>query len=289
MFELQPKQTSQTDVDPILAETYRSAVALVAAVEDLRNHSHTVQTKCCLNSPDESSEGGLQQASSYPELKDKGLSPKTVHDIIGTLQTFMNRMYKLELIRRLPLFPMVAVPETFKGWFNAYKQSLVLQQIPERHRLIYRLLIESAERPGEVCAHKVKDLIDGELVIERAFDEKHRLKETKPGKVRFKGLTLALWGDLIKHAQGRLPEAWLFVDEWGQPYSQGRLYDIWVRAVKAAGLPHISLYAGTRHSRASQKRLEMEKRVAEECRKEIGHSDSGTTMKHYARSRREEL
>ena len=224
----------------------------------------------------------------YYKLVKKCLAEKTIDDIIGALQTFMNRLHRLELINRMPLFPVVSVPEKHKGWINAEKQALILSFIPERHRLIFETLIETAERPGEVCAHKKKDLIDGEIVIERAFDEKGHLKQSKSGKVLYRGISLSLWNKLKEYSRGKLPEAWLFLDEFGKPYSQGRLYDVWKRAATKTNVD-ISLYAGTRRSRASQKRLEKEKEIAEACRKELGHASSVTTMKHYARSRREEI
>lgn len=217
------------------------------------------------------------------------LEMKTVDHIMETLKTFLRRCRRLEIINRLPEFPVISVPEKFKGWFNAEKRALALSFIPERHKIIFETLMESSTRPGEVCAHKVKDLIDGEIAIERAFDEKGKLKESKTGKVSYRGLSLQLWEKLVQRSKGKQPESWLFLDEFGKPYSQGRLYDLWKSALKKAGLPHIGLVAGTRRSRASQKRLEMEKKIAEACRKELDHASSETTMKHYARSRKEQL
>ncbi len=227
----------------------------------------------------------------YYKLIEKKLEPKTIDDIISTMETFMRRLHRLQIIPKLPVFPVVTVPEKHKGWINAEKQALVLSCIPDRadDKKIIRTLLETAERPGEVCAHKTKDLIDVELVIERAFDEKGNLKPLKAGKIIYRGLSLDLWNELVAHAKDTQPEAWLFLDKSGAPYTQGLLYDIWCRAVKKAGLPHISLYAGTRRSRASQKRLEMEKKIAEACRQELSHGSSATTMKHYARSRKEEI
>lgn len=224
----------------------------------------------------------------YYGLVKKKLAAKTIDDIMSTLQTLLNRLYRLELISRMPIFPVVSVPEKHKGWINAEKQAQILSFIPERHRLIYELLIETAERPGEVCAQKKKDLIDGEMVIERAFDEKGHTKQTKSGRVRYCGISLVLWKKLLDYSKDKLPEAWLFLDEFGQPYSQGRLYAIWKRAGKKADI-NISLYGGTRRSRASQKRLEKEKEIAEACRQELGHTSGDVTMKHYARSRREQI
>jgi integrase len=224
----------------------------------------------------------------YFKLRGKNLALKSIKGILGNLQTFLNRLYEAEIIRRAPKGVIVKVPQKARGWLNREKQAQVLSLIPERHRLIFETLMETAERPSEVCAHKKKDLIDGELCIERAFDKTGKLKETKSGRVIYRGISLGLWQKLTDHSKDKLPEAWLFLDRYGEPYSRNKLYRIWERACKKAGVK-ISLYAGTRHSRASQKRLEMEKQVAEACRESLGHTDSRVTMEHYARDRREEI
>lgn len=135
----------------------------------------------------------------YYLLRDKDLSPgkkpspKYIKNILTTLQTFLNRLQHNETISRVPRFPVVRVPQKARGWLNRERQAQVLSFIPERHRLIFEMLVETAERPGEVCAHKRKDLIDGEIVIERAFDERGSLKETKSG-ASFTGVCLSPFG-----------------------------------------------------------------------------------------------
>lgn len=219
-------------------------------------------------------------------LEDKGLSKKSQENIVGTLSSCLHNYS--DDIPRMPKFPKIVVPEKERGWINREKQMEILSAIPDRHRLIFETLIETAERPGEVCAHKKKDLIDGEIAVARAFDEKGRVKETKSGTVHYRGISLALWNKLTEHAREKLPDSWLFLDEHGQPYSRDKLYRIWKRACKQVSVM-ISLSRGTRHSRVSQKRLEKEKEVAEACRQELEHASSSTTMRHYARPRSEEI
>jgi hypothetical protein len=47
------------------------------------------------------------------------------------------------------------------------------------------------------------------------------------------------------------------------------------------------LYVASRHSRVSQLREELERRVAEELRKELAHKSSRVTLRHYVRDDRE--
>jgi integrase len=224
-------------------------------------------------------------ADFYYHLLGKGLSPKSVKNILATFKTFLNSLD--DLVPRLPKFPVVKVPEKAGGWINTQSQCKIVSAIPERHRLIFETLIELWCRPAEVCALKKRDLIDGEVCIERAFDEKGGIKERKSGKVLYRGISLQLYNALIQTNKDKLPEAWLFVDEFGKPYSQARLYDLWMAAGKKVGIK-ISLYAGTRRSRASQKRLEMEKEIAGKIAAELGNTKA-VAMKHYAKSRKEIL
>lgn len=215
-----------------------------------------------------------------------GKAPKTVKNVLATFQTFCNWLYYLEIIQRLPRIPAIKVPQSPRSWINRETQARIISFIPEHHRLVFETLAETAARPGEVCALKVRDLVDGEILLERAFDERGRVKTRKSGKALYRAVSLALWGKLVARSRDRLPEAWLFVDQQGQPYRRERLYKIWVRACKKAEV-RIDLYRGTRTSRASQKRLELEKGHARVIASELGNTEA-VALRHYARDRREE-
>jgi len=221
----------------------------------------------------------------YYHLVGKKLSPKSIKNILATLKTFLKSLD--DLIQRFPNFPSVKVPEKAGGWLNQQKQAEVLDHIPERHRLIFDSLVELSCRPQEAVALKKKDLIDGEVCIERAFDEKGNLKSRKSGKVLYRSVSPRLWQRLVSHSQNALPEAWLFLDEFGKPYSQARLYDIWCRACKNVEVK-ISLYAGTRRSRASQRRLELEKGIVEQISRELGNTKT-VAEKHYIKGKKDAL
>ena len=218
----------------------------------------------------------------------KFLEPKSIKNILGTLHACLKWFWQREeKLFMLPSFPVVSVPQKFRGWLNVERQLKVLSRIFPKHQLIFETLIKTAERPSETCAHKVKDLIDGELVVERAFDKNGNEKSTKANRVTYKALDLELWQKLQRHAEKRFPEDWLFRDTSGKPYTAGRLYKLWIKACEAEGIK-IALVAGTRRSRASQQRLQAEKEVMEKVRAQLGHSNVSTT-RHYARSRKEEL
>jgi integrase len=156
----------------------------------------------------------------------------------------------------------------------------VLSAIAPEHQLIFRLLFETGARPSEVCALKVKDLRDEGVYICRAFDERGYVKGTKTGAAYTRPLSAALFEGLRAFARLSFPEAWLFTYK-GTPYTRRRLYFFWTRACSAVGV-HISLYEGVRHSRASQRREELEAALRDELRKSLEHTSPRTTMQHYA-------
>lgn len=219
-------------------------------------------------------------------LLDKGLSPKSVKNVLGVLQAILMRLFRRGELMRQPAFPVVEVPEKARGWINREKQGRVVALMPEADRLIFETLIETACRPGEVCALRVNDLLDGEVCIDEAFDSWGNLRSTKSGKVRYSGISLDLWKKLREHSEGRSPEDWLFLYR-NEPYRSRRLRNLWNRAAKEAGIK-LSLYFGTRHSRASQIRLKEERKTALEISEKLGNTP-WIAMNKYARDRKEEV
>jgi integrase len=226
--------------------------------------------------------------SLYHALLKKRLSSKTVKHILDTLKTFLNYQYSIEKIDVLPRFPKVKVtPKKPKGWIDREMQEKVISEMPFEHHLIFQVLCETGIRPGEVCALKKKDIQDGGLWIERAFDEKGFLKETKTGNSYLRPISEGLYNRLLEHARFLFPEDFLFRHK-GEPYNRRLLYRLWVRAASKVGVK-ITPYQGSRHSRVSQLRKELENRMHEQLRKELGHSSSITTLRHYALNQKQEL
>ena len=214
-------------------------------------------------------------------LKARKLAPKTVKHVLDTLRAFLNRLHRIDLIERVPVFPRVKAKEAVeKVWIGPDVQDEVIELIAERHRLLYRVLCETGIRPGEVCALKRKDLRPDGLWIERAVDEQGFEKPTKTGKCYLRPLSPELLADLQEHNGLKFPEVRMFIDH-GEPYTQKKLYFIWRRAASKIGVK-ISLYNASRHSLVSQKRKELEAGMHEALRAELAHTSARTTLKHYA-------
>ena len=112
------------------------------------------------------------------------------------------------------------------------------------------------------------------------------MKGTKTAAVSWKILPEDLYVRLREHARGKLPEAWLFVNAVGRPYPTTQISWLWRQAALKAQVEGC-LYVASRHSRVSQLREELERRVSEELRKELAHTSSRITLKHYVRDDRE--
>jgi integrase len=224
----------------------------------------------------------------YHSLLKSPLASKTVKHILDTLRAFMRWLHALEVIEQVPRFPRVAVkPARERRWIDAGTQRRILEEVPPEHQPIFRVLFETGARPSEVCALKVKDLREDGVHICRAFDERGYLKGTKTGASYTRPLSADVLVTLRASARLSFPEAWLFLLR-GTPYNRRRLYRFWKRACAAVGVS-ISLYEGVRHSRASQRRRELEAQLKDELRKELEHTSARTTLKHYALGADKEL
>lgn len=225
------------------------------------------------------------------KLYDKGLKGKSIKNYLDFLKAFMSYLYSREVIRRMPVFDKIRVEPPLKKWISREQQELVLSYIPvdtEDH-LIMETLMETAQRPGYVCAHMKRDLVeDNEIIIDKAFDEAGNLKPEKTNQVIHRAISKELYDKLLKHCEGKQPDDFIFTQPDGRPFNTQKLGEIWREAAGKAGID-ISIYPGIRHSRASQKRLEKEKEVAEAVRKELDHKSSKTTMKYYALDRSKKI
>lgn len=199
----------------------------------------------------------------------------------------MNWLHEKDVIERVPSFPTLApVPRETVGWIDRPMQEKILAKVRPDTRLLFETMMELGCRPGEAVALRVRDLIDGGIRLERALNRQRKAKGTKTGAVRWKVVSAGLFRRLEEASKDRLPEAWLFVNGAGKPFAPSHIAWLWHQAAKSAGV-EVCLSVSSRHSRASQRRRELEKQIAETLRAELTHTSSRTTLKHYVRDDRE--
>jgi integrase len=217
----------------------------------------------------------------------KTLSKNTVRNILTTLRTLLGWLKNKDVILKTPSFPPLSpVPREIVGWIEPETQREILEHVRPDVRLLVETMMASGCRPGEAVAFKVRDLQNGELKIERALTQGRKVKRTKTGAVSSHIIAEGLYARLKEHSRGKLPEAWLFVNAAGRPYHTTQVSWLWRQAAVKAH-KEVCLSVASRHSRVSQLRQELERRVSEELRKELAHETSRTTMKHYCRDERE--
>ena len=219
--------------------------------------------------------------SSLKVKGDRLISPKYRQDIIGVLRQIFNDALEAEDIDRaqLPVFPTIVVPETGFEVLEEEEQDEILGKVPDYDRPIYHFIITYGIRPSEARALK-KDAVIGNfdrVITRRTFSRNNRLRENpKEGKWR----TISLI-DETKKILRALPSSiirFIFVNNWGRPYSQSYLNDTWNRACSEAGYRYIPLYHGTRHSLGTK--LANEGLGKEMIATVLGHSNTKTTEKY---------
>ena len=133
-------------------------------------------------------------------------------------------------------------------------QLKILAAVPEKDRAMFQFAIYHPIRPGELRALRVKDfLVDqGMVQISRAFS----LKEERAGKNK-KPYYLPLSATFDRNVlNAKLPQAFVFLNAIGRPYTSSGLRKIWHRACKNVKVPYINFYNATRHSTASRHSLQ---------------------------------
>ncbi len=216
------------------------------------------------------------------DLLRQGLAPKTVKHILGALSALLNHLAESGEMDAVPRFPTIkARPVKEKHWLDRVTQAKIIAAADPEDVLLFRCLIETGERISEACAHQVRDLMDGGIRVCRAFDDRGELKGTKTGRDDLRPLSRPLYEELVILCGASDPGQFLFT-RGGKPYSRRKLRYRWQVACKRAGVRAIPPSQASRHSKASQLRLELEHESAERMRAALGHESAQTTRAHYA-------
>ena len=190
-------------------------------------------------------------------LADRCLGPKSRHLYLSYFRTFLRWLERRGELPRVPHCPKVKVAEYEPNLISIRDQDLVLAQIPEADRGIFLALAHLGLRPGEARALEVGDYHDGWITVDKAVKGKvvsSPVRGTKSGKPKRLPVSEEVQTWIERHVDrtGRLQRAPLFPNpRTGNRWPHKALYEVWKRAVRAAGLPPIALYEGTKHSFAT--------------------------------------
>ncbi|MBI4798263.1 MAG: tyrosine-type recombinase/integrase [Desulfarculus sp.] len=181
------------------------------------------------------------------------LKPSTQGAVIVTLRAILNGAYRRGDIEKPLTVPLPALPHHPRKHLTAEQQALVLKHILEEDQPIFLFLMQFGCRVGEACA-LCWDMVDqarSQFLIARTHSACRWLDSTKTRKDRpmpimgwFEG-----WLSRQEPAVGRVP-VFINPDAWTKErnYNNTCLARLWKQALRAAGLEHVPLKNGTRHS-----------------------------------------
>ena len=211
----------------------------------------------------------------------RGLGPKTRHNVMGALHSFLGWLRRTGEIQVVPPFPWPRLAEHAPILLTAAAQGAVLAAIPEERRGIFLALALLGLRPSEARRARAADYQPGDpgwLTVPRTKNRQAKRLPVPP--------ELAAWIAARVPREARLTGAPLFaVPYCGRgrrprgPWSESSLRREWRTACQAAGAT-ASLYEGTKHSRATDLLLQgVPERVLQAL---LGHRDARSTRR-YAR------
>ena len=180
------------------------------------------------------------------------LSNKTKKNIMGMLKNFCRWLNWRGILTVVPKFPPISVPKPKKQWILPDTQARIISKMHPHDQAVFGFWMSHPLRNGELRVLRKKhfDLEKWVVRVEDAISEgiiRHR-KNREP-------YVLPLDPEFDASAlEDKLPEAFVFLNRKGLPYTQGRLEKIWSAACKKAGAK-IRLYHGTRRSKATQLRV----------------------------------
>jgi integrase len=164
-------------------------------------------------------------------------------------------------------------------------------QAEPMYGMFYLFLIKTGLQPGEARALRVGDLdFQNKVVqVEKALTKDGRVKPTKTEESRRVDLGSDLIDKLYKHLVYTKSEGlrfgtgtpeWLFFNKAGMPLDPTRIRSVFQRILKKAKLPDFRVY-DCRHTYASL--LLSYRAPLTYVSQQLGHRNSTTTLRYYAR------
>jgi integrase len=214
----------------------------------------------------------------------QNIGPKTLKNTADNFKTFMYWLKnELEVLDRVPSFPIIDVKRYEYTWFSAEDQIRILEHIEEDDRPIIAFLMLHGCRPGEGRALKVKNInIERKSIMINSTFSGKEIRDRRKGRGA-RDLEIPIHPEMLEYFYGRAnnhPEAFVFTNpKKGTYYSRYAIERIWQRVREKANLPkRVRLYDATRHSLGSQ--LANSGESVYKINKILGHSTLRMTEKY---------
>jgi integrase len=211
-------------------------------------------------------------------------SNKTIKNILDLFKTFLHYAKdELEYISIIPPFPDIEINEHNYRWVSQETQIALFNLVPEYDKNIVGFLMLHGCRPSECRALRCKNVnLESEAITisatfsGRVYREKRKGKGSKPVTIPIHPEMLLCIAERVKSNH---PEAFLFVNRKGNPYSENALRRAWDFVREKAGIDKsLRLYDFTRHSFASN--LINSGTSLFKVSKLLGHSSTKMTEKY---------
>jgi integrase len=171
-------------------------------------------------------------------------------------RTFLNWCLDVELIARVPPFPVIQVSDPLTHWITREEQDELLKRCPEEDWPIISFLILHGCRPAEARALRIQDihLAAQAFTISSTWSgnvlRPHRKNKKSPP------VTLPIHPDCMNYIRKRytkaLPGAFVFINpRSGNHYTDSALDRVWKGILKRAKIKGLKKYDATRHSFAT--------------------------------------
>ena len=183
-----------------------------------------------------------------------GITQKTRQNCLDALNKLFRDCVDDEMIQVCPKFPKRNVgPEPSWQWASEEVQDVILEHLDADAAYFISFMATHGLRTGEARAlqHHDIDLENDTVTIRRSFAGAVLRETTKSRRTRIIPLDLGWKEFYLSMPRAINPLMFLFTKK-GKPYSESWMRKQWNQACDTAGVPHITLYQGTRHSLASQ-------------------------------------
>lgn len=200
------------------------------------------------------------------------LKASTRRNVTATLVAMLRQAERWGRIAKSPRMTRLAPPADEAPswrWITRAAQERVLAAMPERHRAIFEFLVYQMCRPSEARALMWGDVdleagAHGRVVLRGTVIGREYRAMTKTRRARVLPLHPRVAAALRRIKPDLCPPGWFVfqmpgagppvvgAEASGRAYHETTMRWQWRRACRLAGVPEITLYAGTRHSSATE-------------------------------------
>jgi integrase len=183
-------------------------------------------------------------------------SQKSFKNVLDFFKSFMNYQKDMEIVAIVPSFPKIHVQKPEIITLSPASVQRLYSNVPDADKPIFTFLLLSGMRLSEGRSLKVKDVsIETGLITVRSTFSQGIYREIRKGKAS-KPAIIPIHPELLPYltdrVEGNLPEAFVFINKFGEHYKESTFRKIWYKVRDATGIDKsVAFKDATRHSAAT--------------------------------------